>query len=163
MQKAVYRYLSLRVNRQSMINKIDNGLKNKDISFTKDQEVEEFQRGFLDNWEDLTKHPQSAEDLKGLEGQELKDKIHELKMQFCEWVSSDDAVSEGYAYAYNKKELIKGKVTGAGKSVMSKAKAAMNAITGDKKVGRNDPCPCGSGIKYKKCCGNPLNENTGDI
>jgi preprotein translocase subunit SecA len=22
------------------------------------------------------------------------------------------------------------------------------------KVGRNDPCPCGSGKKYKKCCGN---------
>lgn len=22
-----------------------------------------------------------------------------------------------------------------------------------KKVGRNDPCPCGSGMKYKKCCG----------
>lgn len=21
------------------------------------------------------------------------------------------------------------------------------------KVGRNDPCPCGSGTKYKKCCG----------
>jgi preprotein translocase subunit SecA len=21
------------------------------------------------------------------------------------------------------------------------------------KVGRNDPCPCGSGKKYKKCCG----------
>jgi uncharacterized protein YecA (UPF0149 family) len=20
-------------------------------------------------------------------------------------------------------------------------------------VGRNDPCPCGSGRKYKKCCG----------
>ena len=26
-----------------------------------------------------------------------------------------------------------------------------------KKVGRNDPCPCGSGKKYKKCCGQ--NEN----
>lgn len=25
-------------------------------------------------------------------------------------------------------------------------------VTG-KKVGRNDPCPCGSGKKYKKCCG----------
>ena len=24
---------------------------------------------------------------------------------------------------------------------------------GKKKVGRNDPCPCGSGLKYKKCCG----------
>lgn len=22
-----------------------------------------------------------------------------------------------------------------------------------KKIGRNDPCPCGSGKKYKKCCG----------
>jgi SEC-C motif-containing protein len=21
------------------------------------------------------------------------------------------------------------------------------------KIGRNQPCPCGSGIKYKKCCG----------
>ncbi len=23
----------------------------------------------------------------------------------------------------------------------------------EKKVGRNEPCPCGSGVKYKKCCG----------
>jgi SWIM/SEC-C metal-binding protein len=23
----------------------------------------------------------------------------------------------------------------------------------EKKVGRNAPCPCGSGKKYKKCCG----------
>jgi uncharacterized protein YecA (UPF0149 family) len=22
------------------------------------------------------------------------------------------------------------------------------------KIGRNDPCPCGSGKKFKKCCGN---------
>ncbi|MDR1017287.1 MAG: SEC-C domain-containing protein [Lachnospiraceae bacterium] len=26
-------------------------------------------------------------------------------------------------------------------------------IVKDKKVGRNDPCPCGSGKKYKYCCG----------
>ena len=26
-------------------------------------------------------------------------------------------------------------------------------VVKDKKVGRNDPCPCGSGLKYKKCCG----------
>ena len=25
--------------------------------------------------------------------------------------------------------------------------------------GPNDPCPCGSGKKYKKCCGNPANQN----
>ena len=23
----------------------------------------------------------------------------------------------------------------------------------EKKVGRNEPCPCGSGKKYKRCCG----------
>ena len=26
-------------------------------------------------------------------------------------------------------------------------------VRGEVKVGRNDPCPCGSGKKYKKCCG----------
>ncbi|HJX69959.1 MAG TPA: SEC-C metal-binding domain-containing protein [Dehalococcoidia bacterium] len=27
------------------------------------------------------------------------------------------------------------------------------AVAVGKKVGRNDPCPCGSGKKYKLCCG----------
>jgi SWIM/SEC-C metal-binding protein len=26
-------------------------------------------------------------------------------------------------------------------------------IVKSKKIGRNDPCPCGSGKKHKKCCG----------
>lgn len=26
-------------------------------------------------------------------------------------------------------------------------------VVKDKEPGRNDPCPCGSGKKYKKCCG----------
>ncbi|MEJ2164468.1 MAG: SEC-C metal-binding domain-containing protein [Desulfobacterales bacterium] len=26
-------------------------------------------------------------------------------------------------------------------------------VIAEKKVGRNEPCPCGSGKKYKKCCG----------
>lgn len=29
------------------------------------------------------------------------------------------------------------------------------ARTGKVKTGRNEPCPCGSGRKYKKCCGAP--------
>ena len=28
-------------------------------------------------------------------------------------------------------------------------------LKNDKKIGRNDPCPCGSGLKYKKCFGTP--------
>ncbi|MCK4691960.1 MAG: SEC-C domain-containing protein, partial [Desulfuromonadales bacterium] len=27
------------------------------------------------------------------------------------------------------------------------------AVRDEEKIGRNDPCPCGSGKKYKKCCG----------
>ena len=30
---------------------------------------------------------------------------------------------------------------------------ASGTIPKPKKIGRNDPCPCGSGKKYKKCCG----------
>ncbi|HCX61239.1 SEC-C metal-binding domain-containing protein [Sedimentibacter sp.] len=26
-------------------------------------------------------------------------------------------------------------------------------VINENKIGRNDPCPCGSGKKYKKCCG----------
>lgn len=31
---------------------------------------------------------------------------------------------------------------------------AETPASGKSKVGRNNPCPCGSGKKYKKCCGN---------
>lgn len=30
--------------------------------------------------------------------------------------------------------------------------APQNSTTGSHKIGRNDPCPCGSGKKYKQCC-----------
>ena len=31
--------------------------------------------------------------------------------------------------------------------------AAGGRPTGSRKIGRNDPCPCGSGKKYKRCHG----------
>ena len=34
------------------------------------------------------------------------------------------------------------------------AREAQKAVASPRGVvGRNDPCPCGSGLKYKKCCG----------
>jgi preprotein translocase subunit SecA len=41
---------------------------------------------------------------------------------------------------------------GVGSTGNKNPKAAAAAV-GGKKVGRNDPCPCGSGKKYKHCCG----------
>ncbi len=34
-----------------------------------------------------------------------------------------------------------------------KAPKGKPPVSGQVKIGRNDPCPCGSGKKYKKCCG----------
>ena len=37
-----------------------------------------------------------------------------------------------------------------GKTIMDRQ--VINTITTENKIGRNDPCHCGSGKKYKKCC-----------
>ncbi|MCR5122423.1 MAG: preprotein translocase subunit SecA [Ruminococcus sp.] len=37
----------------------------------------------------------------------------------------------------------------------SMSNRGFTARTRGKKIGPNDPCPCGSGKKYKKCCGSP--------
>jgi preprotein translocase subunit SecA len=36
---------------------------------------------------------------------------------------------------------------------MARAQAKSKPVRSGPKVGRNDPCPCGSGKKYKHCCG----------
>ncbi len=52
------------------------------------------------------------------------------------------------------------KITGAshGGDTTAQKKAPVRKTEADK-VGRNDPCPCGSGLKYKKCCGKNLGGN----
>ena len=50
------------------------------------------------------------------------------------------------------------KVTGEGFAGGKIEKSQPKVLKKSEKVGRNDPCPCGSGKKYKKCCG--ANEDT---
>ena len=38
-------------------------------------------------------------------------------------------------------------------TVMAEHESDEPELTDEAKVGRNDPCPCGSGKKYKRCCG----------
>jgi preprotein translocase subunit SecA len=47
-----------------------------------------------------------------------------------------------------KKELEQARMAGSNGST-----APQQVVRGQAKVGRNDPCPCGSGKKYKKCHG----------
>lgn len=35
---------------------------------------------------------------------------------------------------------------------------AVSAVRRENRVGRNEPCPCGSGSKYKRCCGKASGE-----
>lgn len=43
-------------------------------------------------------------------------------------------------------------LTAEKKKEIKKTYNATKTVIKDKKVGRNDPCPCGSGRKYKQCC-----------
>ena len=50
--------------------------------------------------------------------------------------------------------LIKQMITNMNAAANAGAEKAKPKVNSSKeKVGRNDPCPCGSGKKYKKCCG----------
>ncbi|PZD93104.1 hypothetical protein DNH61_25335 [Paenibacillus sambharensis] len=48
-----------------------------------------------------------------------------------------------------------GQAQGAASGAAAGAAAGGKVIQLDerRKIGRNEPCPCGSGVKYKKCCG----------
>jgi tetratricopeptide (TPR) repeat protein len=48
--------------------------------------------------------------------------------------------------------LIDGSASAATVAAMPRANSAPSSV-GARKIGRNDPCLCGSGKKYKKCCG----------
>ena len=41
----------------------------------------------------------------------------------------------------------------ASKNKKQETQSRQNNINNEKKVGRNEPCPCGSGKKFKHCCG----------
>jgi preprotein translocase subunit SecA len=60
--------------------------------------------------------------------------------------TSVDEIEEAFQRR-KKKELEQARMAGAGDMQVQQV------VRSGAKVGRNDPCPCGSGKKYKKCCG----------
>ena len=62
--------------------------------------------------------------------------------------SDDDDRSDVVAKALKREQVAKPTATSG-----DGTDSANKTIRKGKKVGRNDPCPCGSGKKYKKCCG----------
>ena len=64
---------------------------------------------------------------------------------------SGDGIDEYMAKArrQNRNRMAHARAAGAGDG----GRPAVKQVVRGKKVGRNQPCPCGSGRKYKKCCG----------
>jgi preprotein translocase subunit SecA len=61
--------------------------------------------------------------------------------------TSADELEEAFMRR-KKRELESARMAGGGESA-----PVQQVVRGQEKVGRNDPCPCGSGKKYKKCHG----------
>jgi len=75
--------------------------------------------------------------------------MQRIKEEITEYIFKIQPVKEARAEITQKKQrMIEHRGEGAGGGgTPSQAKRD------GEKVGRNDPCPCGSGKKYKKCCG----------
>ncbi len=53
------------------------------------------------------------------------------------------------------------RIPGPGRRMPQAPPQRTEPVRTEKKIGRNDPCPCGSGKKYKQCHGNAVNQSVG--
>jgi preprotein translocase subunit SecA len=75
------------------------------------------------------------------EPEQVRQATPERKTDFSKYRTQKDEISEG--------RKLQGQVAGRDTRELQKT----GPIRAEKTVGRNDPCPCGSGKKYKNCCG----------
>ena len=78
----------------------------------------------------------------------------QLLVNYDQWISENESKfapasqSSGPSLVINSVPLMGGAPRATGNSANESSSAGASV-----KVGRNDPCPCGSGKKYKKCHG----------
>jgi len=97
----------------------------------------------------------------GLRGYGQRDPLVEYKKEafdmFADMTSriSTEVISRLFKIQVQKKETIKKEPAGQARLNYNRGEgsSAVQTVRRSKKVGRNEPCPCGSGKKFKKCCG----------
>ena len=91
---------------------------------------------------------------------EMISDIKEETVKYCYNVTVNTSVKRRNAASIDasKKEEFRDNVNQAPKSApkANKEKTQETVKRDAPKIGRNDPCPCGSGKKYKNCCGKGL-------
>lgn len=114
----------------------------KDLA-SKQNTTEEFVMGFVDGINDSLKNPLDLENLTS--DQEVTIEVDLEKLYF----NMLDAKAE---YLYNLPQW-DGIFSAEKRKEIQKKYRDSVMVRNENKVGRNDACPCGSGKKYKKCCG----------
>lgn len=102
--------------------------------------------GFLDGINDSLKNPNPIETME--EDTQVNLDYDKEKLYYNMVGAKADWLYElpQWKEIYSEEELKK----------LYKEQKESTTIRKEKKIGRNDPCPCGSGKKYKKCCGKNL-------
>ena len=137
------------------------GRKEQDIGSEMMRELERvvLLRAVDKNWMD---HIDAMDDLRGsigLQAYAQHDPVVEYRnigYDMFEGMNEDireDTVRMVFTMRIRKGEEIKRKEVATPMSEGRSGEKQATVRNESKKVGRNDPCPCGSGLKYKKCCG----------
>ena len=89
----------------------------------------------------------------GLRGYGQRDPVLAYRQEG--WDMFDDMVSRIHSETASilLKVQIEKREDGSTSAKQQIAAASKTVRNTEQKVGRNDPCPCGSGLKYKNCCG----------
>jgi preprotein translocase subunit SecA len=95
----------------------------------------------------------------GLRGYGQKDPLVEYKKEafdvFADMTAriSREVVGRLFKIQVQQKEAVKREPAKQTRLNYNRGEGSAATARREKKVGRNEPCPCGSGKKYKKCCG----------
>ena len=99
--------------------------------------------GFLDGINDSLKEPNPIETMG-------KDTVVSLDFDDEKLYKNMVAAKADWLYELPQWD---GRLTEERRKELYKEQKSSTTIVKGKKIGRNDPCPCGSGKKYKHCCG----------
>lgn len=99
--------------------------------------------GFLDGINESLREPNPIETME--EDTELKLEIDPEKLYY-------NMVEAKAEWLYGLREW-DGILTEERRKELYREQKASGTVRKPEKIGRNDPCPCGSGKKYKHCCG----------
>ena len=100
--------------------------------------------GFIDGLNETQETPFDLEKLEETTEVTIKIDFVKLYKKMVEYKADHLYSLPQWSNVFSEEELTK---------LYKEQKKSTTIVNDGPKIGRNDPCPCGSGKKYKKCCG----------